>query len=238
MIEKELQYHDGDTELKGFLCYDESASTPLPAVLVCPDWTGRNPFAEEKARRLAKQGIVGFAVDVYGNGKQGSTKEEKAALIQPFLDDRALLRRRLTAALQAVTSLEVVDSNKVAVIGFCFGGLCALDLARSGANLKGAVSFHGLLFPPENLPNATINAKVLVLHGYDDPMVPPEQVMAFANEMTTGKVDWQIHMYGNTLHAFTNPEANDTDFGTVYSEVADKRANASYCSFLREIFEI
>ena len=121
-------------------------------------------------------------------------------------------------------------------MGFCFGGLCVLDLARSGADVKGVISFHGLFNAPENLPNEPIKAKVLALHGQDDPMVPPEQVAALQKEMTNAGVDWQIHAYGNTMHAFTNPEANDPGFGTVYNAGADKRSWIAMKNFFEEIF--
>ena len=123
----------------------------------------------------------------------------------------------------------------VAAMGFCFGGLCVLDLARSRSNIAGVVSLHGLLMPADNLPAPEISAKVLVLHGYDDPMVPPDQVVSFATEMTNAGCDWQLHAYGQTLHAFTNPEANDPDFGTVYSATASRRAYGALDDFLAEV---
>jgi dienelactone hydrolase len=128
-----------------------------------------------------------------------------------------------------------VDPRRIAAMGFCFGGLCVLDLARSGADLRGVVSFHGLLTPPEPHPQYTILAKVLVLHGFDDPMAPPEQVVALGLELTEAGADWQIHAYGNTLHAFTNPRANDPGFGTVYNETADRRSWRSLREFLAEV---
>lgn len=229
-------YHD-EQALHGYLAYDESIDAPRPAVLVVHDWSGRNHFACKKAEQLAQMGYVGFAMDVFGDGRQGESLEEKSALIAPFLDDRRLLRDRLKAGVDAVCQIPQVDSQRIAVIGFCFGGLCALDLARSGANLKGVVSFHGLLNRPENLANERIKASVLALHGFDDPMVPPQQVEDFCDEMTKAEVDWQIHMYGNTKHAFTNPEAHDEQLGTVYDAKAQQRSWLAMKDFLNEMFK-
>lgn len=228
-------YYHGEQAYHGYLAYDDRIEEPRPAVLVAHDWTGRNEFACQRAVQLAKLGYVGFAIDMFGEGRQGATKEEKSALIEPLIADRRLLRARIVAALDAVTGMPEVDENRVAAIGFCFGGLCALDLARSGAALKGVVSFHGLLFPPEDLHPHPMTAKVLALHGYDDPMVRPEQLNAFAEEMTHAKVDWQVHMYGNTEHAFTNPLADDPAAGLKYSATADKRSMQSMLCFLDEV---
>lgn len=147
-----------------------------------------------------------------------------------------MLQRRMEAALAAVKLMPWTDGGRIAAIGFCFGGLCALDLARSGADIKGVVSFHGLLGAPEHTQNNRIKAKVLALHGHDDPMVPVEQVIAFEQEMTRAGADWQLHVYGNTMHAFTNPMANDPGFGTVYQKDADRRSWQSMKNFLEEIF--
>jgi dienelactone hydrolase len=233
-----FEYTDQETVLEGFYAYDEKQGSPdkKPLVLVSHDWSGCNDFAKEKAKKLADLGYVGFALDMYGKGKRGVTKEEKSALIQPFMAERRLLLQRIQAAFTAAQKLPMVDSQKVAAIGFCFGGLCVLDLARSGAALKGVVSFHGLLNAPDSLRQTAIQAKVLVLHGYDDPMATPAAVNTFAKEMTEAKADWQIDIYGHTLHAFTNPEANDPAFGTVYSAQADHRSWQAMKNFFEEIF--
>ncbi|KTC82166.1 dienelactone hydrolase family protein [Legionella cherrii] len=230
-------YHDNGQEFHGYIAYDKALAGPRPAVLVVHDWTGRNEFACEKAKLLAQMGYVGFAVDMYGHGQLGSTTEEKQALMNPLVSDQKLLRRRIQAGLTAACSMSEVDSKRVAVIGFCFGGLCALELARSGADLKGVVSFHGLLHKPGNLKSEPITAKILVMHGYDDPMVQPDQVHEFCNEMTEANVDWQMHMYGHVQHAFTNPLAHDKQLGTIYNEVAAQRSWQSMTNFLQEIFK-
>lgn len=229
-------YHHGELELHGFLAFKEDMSTTRPAVLVVHDWTGRNDFACQKAKMLADMGYVGFAIDVYGQGQLGANTDEKMALITPFMNDRALLRNRLISAFDAVKKRPEVDKNRIAIIGFCFGGLCALDLARSGVEIKAAVSFHGLLNKPDQLPSQVISAKILAMHGYDDPMVKPEQVQEFCQEMTEANVDWQMHMYGQVQHAFTNPEAHDRSLGTIYDPVAEKRSLQTLTNFLAEVF--
>jgi dienelactone hydrolase len=198
-------------------------------------WSGRDDFVCGKARRLAELGYAAFALDMYGKGIIGSGPDENAKLMQPFMADRGHLQARMLAALASIKSLPEVDPNRVAAMGFCFGGLCALDLARTGADLRGIVSFHGLFLPPAGVPTRPIRAKVLALQGYDDPMVPPEQVTALAQELTDAGADWQIHLYGKTVHAFTNPAANDPSFGTVYNATADERSWQSLRTFLDEV---
>lgn len=236
IISKTMEYRDGEVLLEAFVAYDDTSLERRPAVLINHAWAGRDNFVAEKAKKIAELGYVGFAVDMYGKGILGSNPEENAKLMQPFIDDRAMLQQRMKAALAAVKLLPWVDVDKCAAIGFCFGGLCVLDLARTGVDLKGVVSFHGLLGAPGNTGSNIIKAKVLVLHGHDDPMVPVEQVIAFEEEMTHAKADWQLHAYGHTMHAFTNPMANDPQFGTVYQPNADRRSWQSMQNFLAELF--
>ncbi len=229
-------YHHGNQELHGYLAYSDDQNKPRPAVLVAHDWTGRNEFACQKAELLAKMGYIGFALDMYGLARLGETTDEKKALMQPLVSDRPLLRARIRAALDVLMTMEEVDNSRIAAIGFCFGGLCVLDLAREGADIVGAISFHGLLAKPPELVNHKIKAKMLVLHGYDDPMVPPSQVNEFCQEMTEAHVDWQVHMYGHIQHAFTNPAANDKTLGTIYNVKAAQRSWQSMTDFLHELF--
>ncbi len=229
-------YHHREQELHGFLAYDDNVDTPRPAVLVAHDWSGRSELMCAKAKLLAEMGYLGFALDMYGHGRVGITTDEKKALMNPFVNDRLLLSERLRAAYDAVLAMSEVDSNRIAIIGFCFGGLCALDLARSGVEIKGAVSFHGLLNRPIDLKTETIKAKILVLHGYDDPMGPPQQANEFCQEMTEAKADWQMHMYGHVQHAFTNPDAHDPHAGLVYNSLAAKRSWNAMTQFFQEIF--
>ncbi len=236
IISNTVGYLDNGVALEAFFAFDDTFSNRRPAVLINHAWAGRDGFVEEKAVQLAALGYVGFAVDMYGKGILGTTPEENAALMQPFINDRALLLQRIKAALAAVKLLPWVDDTKVAAIGYCFGGLCVLDLARSGADVNGVVSFHGLFGAPDNLKDQSIKAKVLALHGHDDPMVPVEQVIAFEQEMTAAGADWQLLTFGQTMHAFTNPVANNPDFGTVYQADADRRSWLAMKNFLAEVF--
>lgn len=230
-----VEYIHDNLVFEGY-CAVKDVKSKKPAVLVFHDWSGRNDFANQKAEQLAELGYVGFAVDMFGRGVTGKTKEEKSALIKPLMDDRKLLLGRALAAFETLKKLDMVNVAKIGAIGFCFGGLCALDLARSGVDVRGVVSFHGLLLPPQGLPHKTIHSKVLALHGNDDPMVPREQVANFEKEMTDAKVDWQLNVYGNAMHAFTNPQAHDPDFGTVYNNLADKRSWLAMKDFFTEVF--
>jgi dienelactone hydrolase len=236
IVSNTVGYLDDDVLLEAFFAFDDSLSGRRPAVLINHTWTGRDDFVAEKAKKLAALGYVGFAVDMYGKGVLGSSAEENAKLMQPFMDNRIMLQKRMNAALYAVKLMPWVDDSKVAAIGFCFGGLCSLDLARTGADLKGVVSFHGLLGAPGNTHGNAIKAKILALHGHDDPLATVDQVIAFEQEMTRAGADWQLHTYGNTQHAFTNPLANDPERGMVYRPDADRRSWLAMENFLTEIF--
>ena len=236
MITQTLDYSDGDTELEAYVAF-EAADTQKPLVLIAHDWTGRREYATQAAERIAEMGYVGLALDMYGKGVFGvdGDTDGNAALMGPFAEDRGSLRRRIRAALVAGRNIPQVDPTRVAAMGYCFGGMCVLELARSGADVLGVVSIHGILAAGE-VKNEDIKAKVLCLHGHDDPMVPPEQVLAFEAEMTAAGADWQMHVYGSTMHAFTNPAANNPDFGAVYSEMAEERSYQSLENFLAELF--
>jgi dienelactone hydrolase len=233
---KLLEYRDGDILLEAYMAYDDSSSDPRPGVLISHAWGGRDEHEESKAESLAELGYVGFALDLYGKGVKGSDPKQNSALMQPLLDDREMLQRRMQLALGIIKKQKEVDSERVAAMGFCFGGLCVLDLARTGADILGAASFHGLFSAPGNTGGNKISAKILVMHGWDDPMATPEQVLSLAEELTSMDADWQIHAYGNTMHAFTNPAADNVDMGTVYNEDADRRSWQSLQLFLAEIF--
>ena len=236
IVSETRDYQHGETLLEAFIAYDDAFAEPRPVVLINHTWAGRDNFVADKAKKIAGLGYVGFAVDMYGKGVLGSNPEQNAKLMQPFIDDRVMLQQRMKAALSAAQQLPCVDNSKCAAIGFCFGGLCVLDLARTGIDLKGVVSFHGLLDAPGNTQHNRINAKILALHGHDDPMGPVEQVIAFEQEMTQAKADWQLHIYGHTMHAFTNPVANNPQFGTVYQSDADRRSWLAMQNFLSELF--
>lgn len=232
-----IEYYDNATLLEGFLAYDDSVSIQRPAILIVHPWAGRNQFVCDKAIQMAELGYVGFACDMYGKGILGTNAEENSVLMQPFIDHRGRLQARMLVALETLRQQQMVNPAQVAAIGYCFGGMCVLDLARSGEQLCGAISVHGLLKAPDNLQqNNQIRAKILLLHGYDDPLAPPEDVHKLQQELTSSQADWQMHIYGNTMHAFTNPLASDQSLGTVYNASADKRSWQSITRFLAEIF--
>jgi dienelactone hydrolase len=229
-----IDYRDGDTGCKGVLAFDEQRSGPLPAILISHAWGGREDFFVQKARELACLGYAAFALDMYGGGKLGNSVEENSALMTPFVSDRGLLSRRINAALTTLRGLPQVDGRRIGAMGYCFGGMCVLDLARSGADVRGVVSLHGLL-KPSGIAGGKIKAKVLVAHGHDDPMVPVSDVVAFEQEMTEAKVDWQVHVYGGTKHAFTNPAATDPNAPTVYNDAAERRSSKALLDFFEEV---
>jgi dienelactone hydrolase len=233
MQEELLSYLDEEHLLEGFVAYQANQSRPL--VLLCHAWKGRDPFICEKARQVARLGYVGFALDMYGKGVFGKTKEENAQLKKPFMENRQLLRQRVLSGFQAACSLPCVDSAKIVVLGYGFGAVCALDLARTGADLAGVVSVYGHFEPPTALPVQSIKAKVLLLHGYDDPIAPQPELLAFQKELNDSGVDWQACIYGHTMHAFANPEADDPHLGILYNPVAEKRAWSAILNFLEQI---
>ncbi len=227
---------EGDT-YEGYVAHDTDLEGSRPGILISHAWGGRGDFENARANDLAALGYTAFALDVFGQGVRGKSREENRALIAPLMEDRSLLQRRLIKSLTTMRSHPTVDQARTAIIGYCFGGLCALDLARSGSNILGAVSIHGLLQGIDGQEASTdpISASVLALHGWDDPMATPDTVLAFAEEMKAREADWQVHAYGNTMHAFTNPQAQDPDFGTVYSALADQRSWLAMTDFLTEV---
>lgn len=233
-MSQRIEYTEGQETFDAVVARPDGDG-PHPGVLVCHAWGGRDAFAEAKAEKLAEMGYVGAAIDVYGIGKRGTDTASSEALMTPLIREPALLRRRLAAAHDAVAQLDFVDREQMGAIGFCFGGLCAILMARMGAPLQGIVSFHGLLKVGEPL-DAKVRAKLLVLHGQDDPMAPPSDVGTFAEEMKRIDADWQLHAFPGVMHAFTNPAANDPDFGTVYNEYADRRSWVEMTRFFADVF--
>lgn len=233
-----VTYREGDTTCKGYLAYDDAADSKRPGVLVVHEWMGLNDYAKKRANQLAEEGYVAFAADIYGKGTQAKDPKQAGGLAAKYKGDRALFRRRVTAALETLRKDPRVDDKKLAAIGYCFGGTGVLELARDGADLAGVVSFHGGLDAPADAEKKKIKAKILVLHGADDPHVPPAQVEAFEREMREAGADWQLNAYGGAVHAFTNP-ANGTDNskGAAYNASADLRSWAAMELFFGEIFQ-
>jgi dienelactone hydrolase len=231
-----FSYFDGETECEGFLALPEGPG-PHPAVLVAHNWAGQSQADNDVARRLAALGYAGLAIDVYGKGNRGDLQGDNSALMNPWMADRAALRNRLLAAVAAAAGHPMIDDANIAFIGYCFGGLCALDVARSvSPDVKAVASFHGVYVPPAIGPQAPIAAKVLVLHGWDDPLTPPDATVGLAGELSAAGADWQIHAYGGTMHAFTNLGANNPAGGVQYSPAADRRSWQALTNFLAEVF--
>ena len=230
-----LEYPAGDITCRGEYYTPDDRSGDLPVVLVCHAWDGLNNEVRDKASRLAESGYIAFAIDVHGNGKTIEDFGQLEATLTPYMQDRAMLLERMRGAAQAAADIPNADANRIGAMGYCFGGMAVLDLVRAGTdNLKAAVSFHGGLIGNDLDNPATLNSHVLVLHGEDDPLVPPDEVAAFKAEMTDKNVDWQLVSYGHTVHAFTRPEANNPAFGAVYNESADRRSWQAMLNFFAE----
>ncbi|MCB1843552.1 MAG: dienelactone hydrolase family protein [Halioglobus sp.] len=229
---------DGVTVCKGVYYTPESIRgekpSGRPVVLVTHAWDGLVDEIHDKARRLAELGYIAFAIDVYGNGKTETDLSKLMDTLGPYMENRALLLERMQAAVTAAKTLPGADAGRIGAIGYCFGGTAVLDLARGSNDVRAVVSFHGGL-PGNGLQQSdAITARVLVLHGDDDPLVPQEQVAEFRREMKTRGADWTLVAYGNTMHGFTRPGANNPDFGNLYSPVADARSWRAMQDFFSE----
>lgn len=233
-----VEYKDGTTTCIGYLAWDESRADPLPCVMINHAWGGLDGFAQNYAVQMAALGYVGFALDNYGDGALPETMDERSAMMGALKNDRKALLKRLKAGYKAAAALDEVDETHMAAIGFCFGGLCTLDMARGGLDLHAAISFHGLLDAPEDMPKKKIKPSILVCHGWDDPMADPDAVKAFGAEMVEAKCDWQLHAYGNVVHGFMNPDANNKEMGIVYNELAAKRATNAMLDLLAAKFAL
>ena len=233
-----VEYKQGEVTLEGYLAYPKNAKGRLPGVLICHQWMGHSDYERRRAEETAKLGMVAFALDIYGKGVKPKDPQEAAKTAGAFKGDRALLRARALAGLDVLRRHERCDAAKLAVMGYCFGGTTALEVARSGAEVLGTVSFHGDLSTPTPDDAKKIKGKVLAFHGADDPFVPAAQVAAFEEEMRKGGVDWQFVAYGGAVHSFTLRHAgNDNSKGSAYNERADLRSWEAYRAFLAEIFK-
>jgi dienelactone hydrolase len=230
-----LEYRHQDTVLEGYLAYDDSIQGKRAGVLVVHEWTGLGSYVKTKADQLADLGYIAFALDMYGKGIRPKTAEEAAAQAKIYRSDRQLMRARAHAGLRVLMEHRLTDPNRLAAIGYCFGGGVALELARSGAPVAGVVSFHGNLDTPNPKDARDIKGSVLILNGSDDPFVPSEQVSAFQTEMRQAGVDWQMVIYGGAVHSFTNPASGrDKSRGVAYDETADRRSWEAMRLFLTD----
>ena len=233
-----IEYKHGDAVLEGYLAYDASIKGKRPGVLIVHQWKGLTEYEKKRAEMLALLGYNVFALDIYGKGIRPQSSQEAGAEAGKYKKDRALLRARAQAGLAVLQKHELTDRDRVAAIGYCFGGTAVIELARSGAEIAGVVSFHGGLDSPHPEDGRNIKCKVLALHGADDPFVPAKDLAAFEDEMRQAKVDWQLVKYGGAVHSFTDWNAGDNPRqGAAYNEKADRRSWEAMKQFFAEIFK-
>lgn len=238
IVTKTVAYNHGDTELEGFVAWDDVVDGKRPGVLVVHEWTGLNDYTKSRCRQLAELGYIAFALDMYGKGIRPQSAAEASRQAGIYRSDRDLMRARATEGLDQLRSYDQCDVSRISAIGYCFGGGTVLELARSGADISGVVSFHGNLDTPNPSVAENIQCKVLVCHGAADPHVPMEQVQAFFDEMESANVDYQFIAYGGAVHSFTNPNSgDDPSSGVAYDPDADRRSWQHMQMFFDEIFE-
>ena len=232
-----IEYKQGGKVLQGYLAYDEAIAGLHPGVLIVHQWKGLGDYEKKRAEMLARLGYVAFAVDIYGKGIRPKDAQAAGAEAGKYKQNRQLLRARVQAGLAVLQKQERADPKRIAAIGYCFGGTTVIELARSGADIAGVVSFHGGLDSPTPADGKNIKCKVLALHGGDDPFVPAKDLAAFEDEMRSAKVDWQLVKYGGAVHSFTDWNATDNKLpGAAYNESADRRSWEAMKQFFAEIF--
>lgn len=231
---EKFTYEKDGVKMIGTLAYDDKFKKPLPAVVIFPDWMGVGEYTEMRAKQIAEMGYVALAADIYGDDKRAADVKEAMSLAGKYRDgDRAEMRKRVNGAVEAFAKDKRVNKDKMVAIGYCFGGTAALELARSGAPIKGVISFHGGL--NTKVPATEMKARVLALHGADDPFVPAQEVMDFQEEMRKAKADWTMVSYGNAVHSFTLKDAgSDNSKGAAYNEKADQRSFEEMKRFFKE----
>jgi dienelactone hydrolase len=238
MQQEAISYQDGDVELKGYLYWDDAFTGKRPGVLVAHEWWGLNDYAKLRAEMLAETGYVAFAADMYGDAKMTRHADEAKGWMQQIASNVALWQRRANLAFEQLKTHPKVDSEKLAAIGYCFGGATVMQMAYSGADLDGVVSFHGSLPPATPEQAAQVKASVLIAHGDADGFVPADRVEAFKKALSDANVDWEMNIYAGAKHGFTNPYADSYGMdGLAYQEKADRRSWLRMLAFLEELFE-
>jgi dienelactone hydrolase len=237
MQKEEVDYKDGDVELKGYIFWDDAFGGQRPGVLVVHEWWGLNDYAKLRAEMLAETGYVAFAADMFGGGRMTRHADEAKGWMQQITANIDAWQRRADLALQQLRAHPKVDGERLAAIGYCFGGATVMQLAYLGADLDGVVSFHGSLPPATPEQAAKVKAKVLAAHGDADGFVPPERVEAFKKALSGAGVDWEMDIYSGARHGFTNPYADGYGMeGIAYNEGADRRSWLRMLAFFDELF--
>jgi dienelactone hydrolase len=232
-----IDYQQGGVTFQGYLAYDDSIQGKRPGILICHEWWGLNDYPKHRAEQLAALGYVAFALDVYGKGVIATNPTDAARLSGEIGGNRDLIRQRATAGLDVLRAQPQCDASKIAVIGYCFGGMVALELARAGTDLSAVISFHGNLSTPNPDQDQPIKPKILVCTGADDAFVPPQSVADFEAEMRKAGADYQVISYGGAVHAFTNPDADKVGMKNVaYNAAADKRSWKAMLATFDEVF--
>jgi dienelactone hydrolase len=232
-----VKYKAGETNLVGYLAYDDAAKDTRPGVIVVHEWWGLNDYAKKRAEMLAKEGYVGFALDMYGDGKVTEHPEEAGPWASAVRAQAGVAKQRFMAAYDLIKANPRVDPTRLAAIGYCFGGAVVLSMAEEGADLRGVASFHGAL-PQEPVAAGTaVKAKFLVAHGSDDSLIPADQVATFINNLKAANADFQFIQYSGARHGFTNPDAGKYGMQPIaYNEAADRRSWQALRGFFGEIF--
>lgn len=234
---REIEYTQGETALQGLIAWDGATSDRRPGVLVVHEWWGHNEHARHQARRLAEAGYVGFALDMYGKGKLATHPDDAAAMMNEVAQDPELIAARFNAALEQLEQDPHVDAERIAAIGYCFGGAVVLGMARAGTELDAVATFHGALATASPAAEGAVKARLLILAGGADPLVPPEQVAAFREEMDAAGARYEVVTYPGAKHSFTNPDADSHGMEALaYDAEADRRSWAELLRFLEEVF--
>jgi dienelactone hydrolase len=232
-----IEYKIGNDTFEGWFVAPAASKGKVPGVLMVHNWLGISDETKKQAERMAKLGLAVFAVDVYGKDMRPAGQQEAKLLAAKYKGDRKLYRERLVRGLEVLREQKEVDTGKIVAAGYCFGGTGAIELARAGADVQAVVSFHGGLDSPTPADGKNIKAKVVVLHGADDPFVKPADIAAFQSEMRANGVDWQMTMYGGAVHAFTDVGAGtDAKLGAAYNPKADERSFAAFTDLVSELF--
>lgn len=236
IVEEVVEYTDGDITMRGVLAYDSARDGERPGVIVVHEWYGNNEYSHERARMLAALGYTALAADMYGDGRVVDTPEAARAEVMKVLPFRPVVAARIAAAREALAAHPTVDASRMAGIGYCFGGAVWLEMARDGIDLAGVVSFHGSFSTGAPAERGAVQTRILVCHGASDPMIGPEAVAGFMQEMAEARADIVFISYPDALHSFTNPAADNPEGGSQYNEEADRRSWAAMQAFFDEIF--